>query len=113
MILPTLWVDVFDKKSSDLYGQPKLVKLGRERVAPVKMIATNAHTTVRTDSSATHGQATELTAQYVVLALPNTRIGLGDVLVIRGQKVLVVQRHERFTVAGKLDHIEIHGDAWV
>ena len=114
MIVPTLWVDIYDKKSSDFHGQPKLSKTGRERVAVTRMIGAAQHTTVRTDSSASRGQADERVSDVVLLALPRTKINVGDVLAIPdGRRVVVTKMHERFTVFGQRDHHEVHCDAWI
>lgn len=113
MIFPTLWVTLYDRKSTDRFGQPKLTRTGRVLVAPVKLAIGQEKTTVRTDSSGSHGSARETTADVVVLARTSVRIDMGDVLEINGHKVLVVGIHPRYTVTGQHDHNEFHCDAWV
>jgi hypothetical protein len=108
MILPTLWVEVFDRKSADRYGQAKVARPVRVRVAPVKLIFSDDRTTVRTDSSASHGAARETVANVVVLANPRSPINKGDQLQILGRRVLVTAVHTRFTVLGVHDHDEFH-----
>lgn len=112
MIVPTLWVDLFDRKASDRYGQPKVTSVGRVRVAPVKLMFSDDKTTVRTDSSGSHGSARELIADVVFLALPRVPIEKGDVVGINGHKVEVIGVHPRYTVTGQHDHNEFHCDAW-
>ena len=113
MIHPTIWVDVYDRKSHDLYGQPKFTVAGRERVCPVMLQFTDQQTTVRTDSSGSHGSARETIAKVRILAVPKTKIQKGDVLGIHGQKVVVTLMHPRYTVTGVLDHYELHCAMWV
>lgn len=113
MIFPTLWVDILDRKSTDRYGQPKLAKIGRVKVAPVKLIFSDDHTTVRTDSSGSHGSALEQTSNVVVLVRPGTPVEKGDALMVLGHKVMVTKIHARYTVTGKHDHNELHCEAWV
>jgi hypothetical protein len=110
---PTLEVEVWKRTGSDVYGQPVQTKVRGEKVAPVRLEFSNQHTTVRTDSAASHGHAQETVADVVLLAVAATQIALDDMLVVLGHKVRVVKVHPRFTVAGKLDHNQIHCEAWV
>ena len=118
MIIPTLTVVVLDRTAHDRFGQPTLTPAGREKVAVVKLIFTDQQTTVRTDSSASHGQARETVADVVLLAVPRTTIKHGDALEIaegplRGKRVVVSIVHPRYDVLGRLDHIELACEAWV
>lgn len=112
MIFPTLPIEVWLKQGSDRYGQANFVRLGSERVAPVRLSFQTTHTTVRTDSAGTKGHAQEPTAQVVLLALPTTRIAVESKLVVLGHVLRVMERHPRYTVTGVLDHIELHCMAW-
>ena len=112
MIIPTLWVDHFAAAGSDIYGQPRLTSLGREKVAPIKLQFDAQHSTVRTDSGASHGHASEMTANVVLLAVPATRIVVDSVLVVTGNKVKVTHRETRYRVTGEIDHYELRCVAW-
>lgn len=112
MIFPTLWIGCQTPLGSDVHGQPLLGQLKRERVAPVKLIFDSAHTTVRTDSSGSHGHAYEVTANVVLLALPSSIIAIGDILTVLGNSVQVIERHPRYRVDGVLDHLRIGCTAW-
>lgn len=112
MLIRTLRVQVWKQKGTDLQGQPRMIRVDDERVAPVKLVFNTQHTTVRTDSAASHGAAEERTADVVVLAAPRTQAGVNDMLVINGQKVRVDKTHARYTVGGQLDHVELHASAW-
>ena len=112
MIFPTLLIDVYGVPRSDVYGQPIIINPIREKVAPVKLIFDNQHTTVRTDSAASHGNAYEGTANVVVLAGLSTKIELDCILGVCGNKVKVIYKHIRHRTTGEADHYEIRCIAW-
>ena len=112
MIRPTLKISRQGTSGSDIYGQPLLGGVTYELVAPVKLQFDVQHTTVRTDSAASHGHASENTAAVILLALPKSKIAPNDILMVIGNKLKVVRIHKRYTVAGVFDHIEVHCTAW-
>lgn len=112
MIFPTLNVEVHRSGGTDLYGQAVLTRLADERCAPVRLLFSQQHTTVRTDSAASHGSAMESQATCVLLLLPTTNARIEDMLVVMGHKLRVVERHQRFTPTGLLDHVQIKLLAW-
>lgn len=112
MITPTIWIERRTLQGSDVHGQPILSAMTREKVCPVKLHFDAQHTTVRTDSGASHGHASEETANIVILALPNTKIVVDDVLTIQGHRVRVNRTHSRYTVTGALDHLQVHCVMW-
>lgn len=112
MIYPTLRIEVHRMAGTDRNGQPLMVRQPDQLVCPVRLNFTVQHTTVRTDSSGTHGQAYEETADVSVLARPEANIELDDMLVIMGHKVRVASKHPRFEVTGRLDHIQLKCIAW-
>lgn len=113
MIFANLAVQHYKQTGSDVYGQPILTLRGTVMVAPVKLNFTSQHSTVRTDSSGSHGHADEITANVVVLALPSASIQIGDMLVIHQNKVRVTGSHARYRVGGPLDHYQVECVAWV
>lgn len=112
MIYPTLSVEVWQKVGSDAYAQARYARVAMERVCPVRLSFQTNNTTVRTDSAGTKGHAQEPNAAVTVLALPNTRIDIGDRLVITGNNVRVTEKHPRYSVSGVLSHYQIHCEAW-
>lgn len=112
MIIPTLVVMRQPPVATDLHGQPITGAVTREMVTPVKLAFADQHTTVRTDSAASHGHGYEITSNVVILALPKTKIAIRDILTIYGNKVVVTKVHPRFQVNGKLDHVEVHCSVW-
>jgi hypothetical protein len=113
MIIPTIPVKVWSVTGYDLHAQPILAAQPDEKICPVRLSYTVERTTVRTDAAASKGHAFENTAQVVILAVPRTKIVKGSRLELLEQVLRVVERHPRFTVAGVLDHYELHCDAWV
>lgn len=113
MLIPTLPVEIWRQVGLDAYAQPRFVKIGTPKAAPVKLIFTNQHSTVRTDSAASHGHASETVANVVLLFLPSVDLKPEDMIVLLGRKVRVREIHPRFTVKGKHDHNQVGCEAWV
>lgn len=112
MIWPTLTVAISKMAGNDVFGQPQFVVVAPEKVSPVKLKFTAKHTSVRTDSTATHGHAYEAVADIVIMAVPATRMAINDRLLINGYAVRVVSKEPKYTVYGKLDHHEISCEMW-
>lgn len=112
MIIPTLRIMRQALTGSDVHGQPILGVISWEMVAPVKILFGSQHTTVRTDSSASHGNAYENVADVVILAKADSKIAIQDILTIYGNRVKVIKLHPRYRVTGGLNHVEIHCEAW-
>lgn len=112
MIFPTLRVKRSELGASDVYGQPLPGREVGEMVTPVKLSLKSQHTTVRTDSAASHGHAYETTADVVLLFLPNSKVAIGDFVTVLGTKTVVMAEHPRFQTNGKKDHIEVHCLIW-
>jgi hypothetical protein len=71
------------------------------------------HSSVRADSTASRGAADEDQADSIILLTPTTKAELGDQLEVGGLKVRIVQFHPRYTMAGTLEHYEVHGEFWI
>lgn len=113
MIIPTLWIKVFKNAGTDVYAQPVYAPPFSEKVCPVKLNFQQRATSVRTDAAGSKSRAAESNAQVTILALPGSKIELDDKLEIMGYSLRVVDVHPRYTVTGKLDHLEVKCDAWV
>ena len=112
MIRPTMRIERITYNGRNAYGERLQGQSTFEMVAPVRLQFDVQHTTVRTDSAASHGHASEDTASVVLLALPKTKIVPDDVLVVLKNKIKVVRAIKQYTVAGVLDHVELHCTAW-
>jgi hypothetical protein len=108
MIIPTLFLTLRRNKGFDKFGQPVYSSPERIKVAPVKLDIGQMHTTVRTDSSATHAYANEGAADVVVLAQTRSKVAIDDRIEFKGAQLRVVSVHARYTVGGAHDHDEVH-----
>lgn len=108
MIFPTIPVLIFSRIGTDIHGQAKFTPATAAKVAPVKLVFRVAHSTVRTDSSGSHGSASESTADVILLVRPGVQIKPDDELEVLGHRATVEAIHNRFSVDGKHDHNELH-----
>ena len=113
MIIPTLRVEHRSQIDTNVYGEPVFAPKRFEKVCPVKLMTITQHTTVRTDSSSSHGHASEQVKDVRLLALPTTKIRLNDELTVMGERMRVDKIFPRHRVTGALDHYELHCVAWV
>jgi hypothetical protein len=95
--------------SFNVYGEPE------DGYAPpvdalcgiVKLTFGVDQTSVRTDSSASRGNADEITADARLLFRPLYDIALGDMIVAEGRTLKVVDVQPRIAVIGRLDHYQV------
>jgi len=97
---------------TDVYGQPLPARRVREQCAVVKLDIVSAQTTVRADSSASRGNARELTADAVILLTKYTIAAINDIIEIGDAKLRIVSKHPRFNISGDVDHIETRCVIW-
>lgn len=110
---PTLTVSLLKKTGTNVNSEPIFAPARALRVAPVKLLFTDQHTSVRTDSSGTHGHGGEVAANVILLAPASAVLGTNDVIELLGQRVTISALHLRFTASGRPDHIEVHCTQWV
>lgn len=97
---------------TDVYGQPTPSTQVKERCAIVKLNIQNVKSSVRADTSATRGNARELTADSVILLAKNTVANIDDIIEVSGAKLRIMSKFPRHSVAGELDHYEITAAVW-
>lgn len=97
---------------TDVYGKPMPSKRVTERCAIVKLDIKNLNTSVRADTSATRGNARELTADSVILLAKNTVANIDDTIEVSGVTLRIASKFPRHSVAGVLDHYEITATIW-
>lgn len=97
---------------TDVYGQPTPSTKVKERCAIVKLDVKNLKSSVRADTSATRGNARELTADSVILLAKNTVANIDDILEVSGVTLRVMSKFPRHSVSGALDHYEITATVW-
>jgi hypothetical protein len=92
---------------ANLYNEESFAKPTPSKCAVVKLLVRNERTSVRTDSSGTHGHADETTIDGKLLMSKNEKIALGDKITVQGQRMTVVGVHPRYNVWSRIDHIEV------
>lgn len=97
---------------TDVYGKPLPATRVTERCAIVKLNIKSLTTSVRTDTSATRGNARELTADTVILLTAKTVANIDDIIEVSGATLRIVSKFPRHSVAGVLDHYEITATIW-
>lgn len=112
MLRPNQICYIVKSQGNDVYGRPLPGKRLRERCSVVKLIVNDEKSAVRTDSSASKGNAQEFVAESVILLTPQTTATIHDILEVRGVTLEIMGMHQRFNVQGVLDHFEVTGKIW-
>lgn len=112
MLMPNQTCVLIKSAGNDVYGQPIPGIQSRERCSVVSMPTADVKSSVRSDSSASRGNAHEEQVNGKILLTAVTRAEMHDILVIRGQKLKIDSVHPRWNAAGKLDHIEVTVSIW-
>lgn len=97
---------------SDLYGQPKPGVWVSEPCSVVRLTVSNQPTSVRTDSSASHGAALEAQATSTILLTVGTKANRDDVVEVAGVKLRLMGMEPRFDAAGVLNHYQATLTIW-
>jgi len=98
--------------ASDVYGQPLPTTIINERCAVINLDLKSLRTTVRADSSASRGAASEEVLNAFLLMTKNTQVQIDDVVEVTGIKIRVMRKFPRHSLKGVLDHYEIGGTIW-
>lgn len=112
MLMPNQTCMLIKSAGNDVYGQPIPGIQSRERCSVVSMPTADVKSSVRSDSSASRGNAHEEQTNGKILLTAVTKAVMHDILVVRGQKLKIISTHPRFNAAGKLDHIEVAVNIW-
>lgn len=91
---------------TDLYGQPSYGASSEAMCAVVKLDVSAMKTSVRTDSSASRGNAEERVSVGRLLFPATQQIAIGDLVNLMGYTVEIMSVQPRLTVFGALDHFE-------
>lgn len=112
MFLPNSECLLRKRASRDKYGQEQLGDAVTIQYAPVDLERVKQKTSVRSDSSASRGQADQVVSQAKILVPANTVLAMDDQVEIEGYFYRVAAAHPRKSVFGRLDHHEITLEAW-
>jgi hypothetical protein len=100
-------------KTYDVYGQAELsVISAKVPCAIVKLRVSRVKTSVRTDSSASGGNAHEQAADLRLLVDAKTDVAVGDKLTLRGMSFKVMDVLLRTGIRGDLEHLQVDGELW-
>ena len=98
--------------AADVYGQPLPSTVISEKCAIINLNMKSLKTTVRADSSATRGAASEEVLDAFLLMTTGTKAEIDDVVEVAGIKIRVTRKFPRHNLQGVLDHFEIGGMIW-
>lgn len=113
MFLPNTTADLYYGGAKNFYSErafatvPKKIEIG---IVHLNKMA--KPTSVRTDSSASRGAATEFVSQSKILVSADTPVVVGDKVIIGAASLVVTGIEERYDVDGKLDHYEVTLENW-
>lgn len=96
-----------NKGAANLFGKQTFGAPRKSVCAIVKLRQRLQHTTVRTDSSGSHGHADEAVVDGVLLLKKDENIKAGDILTVNGLRMRVTGITFRYTAMSKLDHLEV------
>lgn len=112
MFRPNLTCSIEQKSGYDIYGIAIHGEVKTEHCALVRNLVSSVKTSVRTDSSASHGNAQEIQADVLVLVYPKTTATIGAVIGIGDERFMVKSKQGRYSIAGRLDHYEMGCVFW-
>lgn len=91
----------------DIYGKATLGAAKPALCSIVRFEIGADKTSVRTDSSASRGNAEEATAAVRLLFPPLYPVTTGTVVEMLGARVEIISVHPRHTVTGEVDHYQV------
>lgn len=91
----------------DLYGEQSFDTPVNVKCAVVTFEPKVSKSSVRVDSSGSHGRAEEEVTEAVLLFLPTELIAQGDIVEIDGKQIEAISIFPRRSTSGKLDHLEV------
>lgn len=114
MIFPTTACVITPTVGFNDYGKPQPGPRVASLCAIVKLATALKATSIRTDRSASQGNATEIIADARLLFSPYAVLKVGDIVTIRGVKLMTDLIEEKFhAITGALDHLQADFSVWV
>ena len=99
--------------ATDVYGRVTLGSPEKVKIAIINLELTREKTSVRTDSSATRGNADEVIATRVRVLFPkSTEPARGDKVTVEGREIKVISVFPRHNIRGVVEHFQVDGDVW-
>jgi hypothetical protein len=104
---------LYENLGFNTFGEPKFSSPKEIGISIVRLITADMKTSVRTDSSATRGNAEEETSPKAkFLFSRKIRPNKGDKVEIHGITLRIISVEPRIDVLGTLDHYESDLEAW-
>jgi len=96
----------------DKYGQPSVLEKIETRGSIVRLAPERMRTAIRTDASASGGNAHEQTDDGVILINHDANPEIGDRITILGHKLKVNKIYYRYTIFGAKHHWQCFCSRW-
>lgn len=112
LFIPNLDCTIYPQTGLDLYGKPVFGDPIRERCAIIRLDVISTKTTVRADSSASRGAAEEMISSTRLLFTNDSKVQIGDKIVVSGQDLKVLSKFPRYSIAGEFDHWQVDAGIW-
>ncbi len=112
MFIPNTKALVYSHRGYNLYGEPDFNEPVEVPCAVVKLDVISEKTSVRTDSSASRGNANETIAKSRILFASGYAVDIGDKIEISGVLLIIVSVFARLDVSGKVDHYDCSLEKW-
>lgn len=113
MFIPNQVCEIYSPSDEmNLYGESVGEVRRIEKCAIVKLTVGGEKTSVRADSSASRGAAREIVADARLLMMPNSKVEIGDRVVLLGQSLRVLDIFPRHNITGRLEHLQVDLDVW-
>ncbi|WP_026610709.1 hypothetical protein [Methylocaldum szegediense] len=108
MLHPTIPCTITPLDEYDIYGRRKLSEARYEWLcAIVRLRANRERTSIRTDASGSSANAHEVAHDARLLMKEHFALKIGAQIVVAGHTLKVESITRRFTVHGKVDHVEV------
>ena len=105
MFTPNMQASLRTMLSRNLDGEEVYAEAVPMALSIVNLLSASQKTSVRTDSSATHGQADEMASNGKILT--QMPVNVDDLIAVAGGTFRVRGVHPRYTVFGIFDHYEV------
>lgn len=112
LFVPNQRCVIVKMSNMDVYGEKHVEKRITEQCAILRAKKISSKSSVRADSSASRGNARELTADYWMILMPDTQAEIGDLIEFRGLRLKIMFMHPRFSILGEHDHTEVGCEIW-
>lgn len=112
LFVPNQRCVIVKMSAMDIYGQKHVERRINENCAILKSKKNSTKSSVRADSSASRGNAQEITADYWLILEKNTQAEIDDLIEFRGLRLKIIGLHPRFSIRGDHDHTEATCKIW-